>query len=49
MAFRYDQNEPKFGTNSLMLVPAAKSLKGRFRSGDEEDATVILVKLTVEL
>jgi hypothetical protein len=49
MAFRYNQNGPKLGTNSLMLVPAAKSFKGCFHPGDEEDATVILVNLTLEL
>jgi hypothetical protein len=49
IALRHNQNEPKLGTNSLMLVPAAKSFKGCFRPGNEEDAIVILVNLTVEL
>jgi hypothetical protein len=41
MAVRYNQNKPKLGTNSLMLVPDAKSFNGCSRPGDEEDATVI--------
>jgi hypothetical protein len=49
MALRYNQNEPKLGTNSLMLVPAAKSFEGCFHPGGEKDATVILVNLTLEL
>jgi hypothetical protein len=49
MALRNSQNEPKLGTNSLMLLPATKSFKACFPPGDEQHIAVILVNLTVGL
>jgi hypothetical protein len=49
MALHYDQMNRSLEPIRWCLCLLAKSFKGCFHPGDEEDATVISVNLTVEL